>query len=79
MPKQLGISPKLIADLIVSVGTYLLGHYAASIDPTTSALAAKALGTIAAYFTGPGHVGVVHETPPIADAVDLPDNHPDAV
>jgi len=54
--KQLGISPKLIADLIVSVGTYLLGHYAASIDATTAALIAKGLGAVAAYVAHPGTV-----------------------
>jgi hypothetical protein len=56
MTKQLGISPKIIADLIVTVGGYLLTKYGAGLDATTAALISKGLGTIAAYFTAPGTV-----------------------
>lgn len=67
--KTRGISPKLIADLLVSVATFIVAYPALGLDPVLAAAIAKALGTLAAAIAGPGDV----------IAVDQPkDPHPPA-
>lgn len=56
MSKQIGISPKVIADLIVSVLGFVLAHYAVELDPEVAAAIGKVAGSIAAFFTSPGTV-----------------------
>jgi hypothetical protein len=54
--RQIGISPKLIADLLTSVIAFLVVAEALGLDPVLSAAIAKALGTVAAFATSPGVV-----------------------
>lgn len=54
--KTLGISPKVIADLIVSVVSFAVLNYGASLDPEVAALIGKTLGTVGGVFAGPGTV-----------------------
>lgn len=56
MYKQLGLSPKLIADLFASVAGYVLAKYGAGLDPVASAAVGKAIGSVAAYIAHPGTV-----------------------
>lgn len=56
MYRQIGLSPKLVADAVASVIGYALTRYAVGLDPLAAAAIAKALGSVAAYFVGPGKV-----------------------
>jgi hypothetical protein len=53
-----GISPKVIADLVVSVLTFILTAGVVELDPATAALISKALGTLAGIAARPGAVTV---------------------
>lgn len=54
--KTNGISPKVIANLIVAVVTFAFTNGLVGFDAATSALVAQALGTAAAVIAGPGDV-----------------------
>lgn len=65
---QKGISPKLLADLIVSVLTFLLTYFGVELDPTLSAAIAKLAGFAAGAIVGPGRV-VVEKVGPASDSL----------
>lgn len=57
--RQKGLSPKLVADFIVSVVAFVLLAVAGldvNEDPVTLAFLAKAAGSIAGVLVGPGRV-----------------------
>lgn len=55
--RQIGISPKLVADLLVSVAAFLVAYLPFGLDPVTAAAVGKVLGSVAAFLASPG---VVH-------------------
>lgn len=64
--RQIGISPKLIADLLVSVAAFLVAYPVFGLDPVAAAAVGKALGSVAAFVTSPGVVQF-YEPAPIDD------------
>lgn len=53
---QKGLSPKVVADFIVTVAAFAFANFAINIDPEYAAAAAKVLGSFAGYLTPPGQV-----------------------
>jgi arginine utilization protein RocB len=68
MNRQVGVSPKLVAQLVTSAVTYLLGRYAADLDADLAVAIAAGLGAAAAARVRPGNV--VDEV----DVADTPDD-----
>jgi len=66
----LGVSPKLIADLLTSIVAFALAYFAVDLDPTVAALLAKAIGAVAAYLAPAGEVLQVTDAPPV-DVVNV--------
>lgn len=62
--RTIGISPKVVADLLVSVAAFLVAYLPLGIDPVLAATVGKLLGTVAAYLAAPGTVA----TPPQENA-----------
>lgn len=60
MPRttQNGVSPKLLADLIVSIVIFAAAYFGVELDPALSAAIGKAAGFIAGAIVGPGDVSV---------------------
>jgi len=56
MPYTRGISPKVLADLIVSVLTFALVYFGIEVDAVLSATIAKAAGAMTAILAPPGDV-----------------------
>lgn len=56
--RQVGVSPKLIADLVVSVVTFAVLAAGLELDEATSAAIAKVAGFIVGAIVGPGKVVV---------------------
>lgn len=56
--RQAGVSPKIIADALVSIVGFVLAYFAVSLDPVLAAAVAKLAGTLAAWLVGPGDVVV---------------------
>lgn len=76
MLQQIGLSPKIITDLVVSVAAFFATKYGLDLDATLSALIAKGAGSVAAWAAGPGTVvpaDRILDKPPVPDAVDKPD------
>lgn len=61
--RQKGFSPKLLADLVVSVVTFAVAYFGVELDPALSAAIAKAVGLLAGVIVGPGDVEVVPKQP----------------
>lgn len=57
--RQAGVSPKIVADAIVSVLGFVLTYYAIEMDPVIAAAVSKAAGTLAGWLVGPGEVVIV--------------------
>ena len=51
-----GISPKVLADLVISLLTFALTAGVIELDPVLAAGISKFLGTVAAVIAGPGEV-----------------------
>lgn len=68
-----GLSPKVVADFVVTVGGFLLTTYGAGLDPVLSAGIAKALGTLAGIKAGPGHVVLTEESDDARLTAENPD------
>jgi hypothetical protein len=66
--KQVNISPKLIADALVSIGTFALTYFALDFDPEVAAAISKVLGFLAGTIPSPGEV-VVETTGPASDSL----------
>jgi hypothetical protein len=54
--RQNGISPKLLADFVVSAISFVALYFGVDLDPEVAAALAKVVGFIAGYVTGPGNV-----------------------
>lgn len=54
--RQIGLSPKLIADFVTSVVAFLLAAGVLKLDPIAAAALAKTLGSLAAFWAPPGAV-----------------------
>lgn len=64
MPKTNGISPKLIADALVSVVAFAIAVGLLKLDPIAAAALAKTIGTVAAFWAPPGAVRPTDVGPP---------------
>ena len=49
-PKTVGLSKKIVADLLTSVVAFAIAYGGIELDPTLSALVAKAIGFVAGYL-----------------------------
>jgi len=61
MASRATISPKVIANLIVTLITFAATHYAIEVDPELAAAISAVLGAVAGYIAPPGNV----ETEPV--------------
>ena len=69
--KTRGISPKVIADLIVSALAFALTAGVIDIDPELAAVISKLLGTLAGVIAGPGKVEPVLAEPVVLEGKQL--------
>jgi hypothetical protein len=56
MTRQIGFSPKVIADLIASIVAFLVLAVALGLDPVLAAALSKFVGTLGGIWAGPGDV-----------------------
>jgi hypothetical protein len=70
--QQIGISPKVIGQLLATAISWVLAHFAIQLDPTVSAAIAAALGGLAGYALPPG--AVAHQVPASASDDQLDPN-----
>jgi hypothetical protein len=61
MPRQIGLSPKVLAQLLAAAVTWALGYFAIDLTPELSAAIAAVVGAIAGYQAPAG--AVAHEWP----------------
>jgi hypothetical protein len=62
--QQIGISPKVIGQLLATAISWALAHFAIQLDPAVSSVIAAALGALAGYVAPPG--AVAHQQPATA-------------
>ena len=70
--RQIGISPKILSQLVTSVIAWVLGFFAIKLSPEASSAIAAGLGLVVGYLVPPG--AVAHQQPPTASDDQLDPN-----